>query len=60
MYVDGGLVNQTMVASGWATAVRYLPDTALAPVLEAAQAAAQASGVGLWSPGGGCAPAPRL
>jgi micrococcal nuclease len=38
-----------MVTAGLATAVRYPPDTAMAATLEAAQADAQAAGVGGWA-----------
>jgi micrococcal nuclease len=50
VYVEDVFVNEAMVTAGLATAVRYPPDTAMAATLEAAQADAQAAGVGGWTP----------
>ena len=46
--VGGVFVNAELVRQGLATAVRYPPDTFMAPILEAAQAEAQAAGLGIW------------
>lgn len=54
VWVGETFVDQTMVADGWAYAVRYPPDTANAATLEAAQAQAQAAALGIWSTTGGC------
>lgn len=54
IYLGDVFVNESIVWNGHATAVRYPPDTAKATILEAAQAAAQAAGRGIWSPTGGC------
>jgi micrococcal nuclease len=50
VYADGIFVNQTLVAEGFALAVRYRPDTARATELESAQEAAKAALRGLWAP----------
>jgi micrococcal nuclease len=50
VYVGDVLVNEALVREGLAIARRYEPDTAMATVLEAAQAAADADGVGMWAP----------
>jgi endonuclease YncB( thermonuclease family) len=54
------LVNLTMVQEGYAYATPYPPDTLYADELQAAQDAAQAAGLGLWSdcvdPEPGCDP----
>jgi micrococcal nuclease len=49
LFVGSLFVNEEMVRAGWAWAVRYPPDTAMALVLEAAQEQAQTAGVGLWA-----------
>jgi micrococcal nuclease len=54
VWVGETFVDRTMVADGGAYAVRYPPDTANAAILEAAQAQAQAAGLGIWSATGGC------
>ncbi|MEX1004528.1 MAG: S-layer homology domain-containing protein [Acidimicrobiia bacterium] len=54
VWVGETFVDRTMVADGWAHAVRYPPDTTYAPLLEAAQSQAQAAGVGIWSASAGC------
>ena len=47
---DGAmLVNESLVADGYAVARRYPPDTRDAPRLEAAMATARSAGAGLWS-----------
>ena len=45
---DGTFVNAELVGRGLAIAREYPPDTARQAVLEAAQAQAQAAGIGLW------------
>lgn len=50
VYLGDLFVNETLVREGFAIARRYEPDTALATVLEMAQAAAQDEEVGLWAP----------
>lgn len=50
------LVNEELVRRGAALAVRYPPDTAFADRLEAAQAQAEAAGIGIWAPDA-CGPA---
>ena len=54
VYVGPTWVGEQIVLNGWATAIRYEPDTLMAPYLDAAQASAQAQGLGIWSPSGGC------
>ncbi|MDA0352478.1 MAG: lamin tail domain-containing protein [Chloroflexi bacterium] len=49
VYVGDTLVNDVMVREGYALAVRYEPDTAMAAQLASAQAAAAAAGRGLWA-----------
>lgn len=56
VYVDGVFVNEVMVREGFAIARRYEPDTAMADLLDAAQAEALAKRVGLWAPDA-CGPA---
>jgi micrococcal nuclease len=43
-------VNERLVRDGFAIARRYEPDTALSDRLDAAQAEARRSGLGLWAP----------
>ena len=50
VYVDELFVNEEMVRAGLAIAKRYEPDTAMAPVLEAAQGNAQQAALGLFAP----------
>jgi hypothetical protein len=50
VYAGEVFVNEALVREGLAIARRYEPDTAQATVLEAAQAAAEADGVGMWAP----------
>jgi endonuclease YncB( thermonuclease family) len=50
VYVGDVFVNEALVREGLAIARRYEPDTAQATVLEAAQAAAESDGVGMWAP----------
>lgn len=50
VYAGDLFVNEQLVAEGLALARRYEPDTALAEVLEAAQARALEAGVGMWAP----------
>lgn len=50
----GSTWGEQIVLNGWATAVRYPPDTSMATQLEAAQAQAQVQGLGIWGPNGGC------
>lgn len=47
--VDGEHVNERLVHDGFVIAQRYPPDTARSDELDAAQAAAQADGNGLWT-----------
>jgi hypothetical protein len=42
-------VNEQLVRSGLAVAYRYVPDVAMAEVLEHAQEEAQADGIGMWA-----------
>ena len=49
VYVGDVFVNEVLVREGWAIARRYEPDTAMADRLDAAQAAAQTDGVGMWA-----------
>lgn len=51
-YVHAGdvFVNEALVREGLALARRYEPDTARSDELEAAQAAAESDGVGMWDP----------
>ncbi|MFW6074588.1 MAG: thermonuclease family protein [Chloroflexota bacterium] len=53
VYVDDGddrfMVNQELVESGYAEAVRYPPDTAYADDLERAEEIARANRAGIWS-----------
>ncbi|MDP8958273.1 MAG: lamin tail domain-containing protein [Actinomycetota bacterium] len=56
VYLGDVLVNEVLVREGYAIARRYEPDTALAEVLEAAQADAQQRQAGMWSPAA-CGPA---
>lgn len=48
----GTSINWLMIRQGWAVAVRYPPDTALATRFEAAQARAAQEERGLWRVGG--------
>lgn len=50
VYVDDEFVNEQMVRDGFAISHRYGPDTAHAPALDDAQAAAERASLGLWSP----------
>lgn len=50
VYADDVFVNEALVAEGLALAVRYEPDVAESDRLEAAQARAESSGVGMWDP----------
>ena len=50
VYLDDVFVNEVLVREGLALARRYEPDTAMAPVLEAAQTAAAEDGAGMWAP----------
>ena len=50
VFVGDVFVNEAMVRQGLAIARRYEPDVAQADRLEAAQAAAEADGVGMWDP----------
>lgn len=50
VYLGQLFVNETLVREGYAIARRYEPDTAMATVLERAQAAAQDAEAGLWAP----------
>ena len=54
VWVGETFVDRTMVADGWAYAIRYPPDTTTAMTLEAAQAEAQAAGLGIWGATAGC------
>jgi micrococcal nuclease len=56
--VDGVSVGETLVAAGLALSRAYPPDTGRQVVLDAAQAEAEAAGLGLWSPDA-CGPASR-
>lgn len=49
VYLDDVFVNEVLVREGYAIARRYEPDTAMATVLEAAQAEAKAGAAGLWA-----------
>ena len=49
---------EQIVLNGWATAVRYEPDTSMAIYLEAAEASAHSQGLGIWGPNGGCVDEP--
>ena len=51
VYVGDLFVNEEMVRAGLAVARRYRPDTAMAEVLEAAQAGAEQGALGLFSSG---------
>lgn len=46
---EGVMVNQALVAQGWAQPVEYLPDTAYAAELRQAAVAAAQAGLGFWS-----------
>ncbi len=46
---DGVLVNQALVAQGWAQPVEYPPDTATAAELRQAAVEAAQAGLGFWS-----------
>jgi micrococcal nuclease len=50
VYLGDLFVNETLVREGYAIARRYEPDTAMASLLETAQAAAQDEEAGLWAP----------
>jgi micrococcal nuclease len=50
VYLGDQFVNETLVREGYAIARRYEPDTAMATVLETAQAAAREEEAGLWAP----------
>lgn len=50
VHADDVFVNEALVAEGLALAVRYEPDVAESDRLEAAQASAESSGVGMWDP----------
>lgn len=49
VFVGDAFVNEALVRGGFAQAYRYEPDTARADQLDAAQAAAEAAGRGLWA-----------
>jgi micrococcal nuclease len=53
-------VNGELVRQGYATAIRYPPDTFMATYLEALQGEAQAAGRGIWGSAGACPPPPPL
>jgi endonuclease YncB( thermonuclease family) len=57
VWLDGELINETLVREGYAESVAYPPDTARQPQLDAAEDAARAAGAGIWGPGP-CTPAP--
>ena len=46
---EGAMVNQTLVAQGWAQPVEYPPDTAYAAELRQAAVTAAQAGQGFWS-----------
>lgn len=50
VYSADVLVNEVLVREGLALARRYQPDTTRSDQLEAAQAAAEREGVGMWDP----------
>jgi len=50
VYVGEVLVNEVLVREGYAIARRYEPDTAMADLLEVAQAMARNEAAGLWGP----------
>jgi micrococcal nuclease len=50
---DGGLVNLSLVADGYAVADHHPPNTAHRDALDAAERAARSGGLGLWSACGG-------
>ena len=54
--VDGRSVGEVLVAEGLALSRAYPPDTGRQATLDAAQAQAEAAGLGLWSPDA-CGPA---
>lgn len=57
---DGAMVNWAMVRNGWAVLLTYPPNVQYVDRFEAAERAARAEGVGLWSVGGfECAPSDR-
>jgi len=49
VFVGDMFINYELVAQGYATSLRYAPDTACADLFDAAERAASASGLGLWS-----------
>jgi micrococcal nuclease len=51
--LDGTLVNEAIVAGGYATPLSIAPNTALARRFVAAATAAEAAGLGLWGACGG-------
>lgn len=50
LWIDSTSVNEELVRVGAVISRRYPPDTAMAEVLEAAQAEAESAGAGLWAP----------
>jgi micrococcal nuclease len=56
LWVDDAMVNEELVAGGFAIARRYPPDTAHADMLDAVQAAAVDAQRGMWAPDA-CGPA---
>lgn len=56
--VGGTFINAELVRQGYATAIQYPPDTFMTPILETAQAEAQAAGRGIWGAGGVCTTPP--
>ncbi len=49
VWVDGEMVNETLVAKGFAFAKDYPPDSQYKKRFAAAQAQAQAAGLGMWA-----------
>ena len=49
VYVDGELVNETLIAEGFATTLTIKPNTSKADQFANAEENAQAAGLGLWS-----------
>ena len=58
LWVGSMSVNEETVRRGAAISRSYPPDTAMTDRFDEAQAAAQAAGLGLWSPTA-CGPGPR-
>jgi micrococcal nuclease len=60
VWLNGSMINWTLVRQGWAVAYAYRPDTSYAQVLAQAERDAKAEERGLWKIGGfGCHPISR-